>query len=256
MNIRVLGAHNCESLDTRFVCLLIDGVLALDAGGLSSTLPFPAQLELKGVLLTHHHYDHIRDIPAEAMNFFLRGASINVCSTQAVYTALVSHLLNGKLYPKFTEFPAAKPAVNFTIIEPRQPEQIAGYGVLAVPVNHSDHAVGYQVTSADGKAVFYTGDTGPGLAGCWESVSPDLIVIEVTAPNRYEEWAAKSAHLTPGLLGRELAAFRELKGYLPPVVAVHMNPGLEKEIAPELAAVAGELDSPITLAYEGMQLEL
>lgn len=256
MNIRFLGAHNTESRDTRMACLLIDDVLALDAGGLTSTLPFPAQLGLKAVLLTHYHYDHIRDIPAVAMNFFLNSASINVCSTQAVHDALVSHLLNGHLYPKFTESPTSRPAVSFTEVQPHRPVQIAGYGVLAVPVNHAGHGVGYQVTSAGGKAVFYTGDTGPGLADCWKAVSPDLLVIEVTASNRYEEWAPGSGHLTPSLLARELTDFRRLKGYLPPVVAVHMNPALEKEIAPELAALAGDLGAPITLAREGMQLEL
>ena len=64
MRIRVLGAHNCETRSTRLVTLLIDDILALDAGGLTSTLTVKAQKKLKGILLTHPHYDHIRDIPA------------------------------------------------------------------------------------------------------------------------------------------------------------------------------------------------
>jgi len=256
MNIKLLGAHNCESQNTKFLSLLIDDSLALDAGGLTSSLSLTAQQKLKAILLTHQHYDHIRDILAIAMNFYLWGTTINIYSILAVYDALATHLLDGKLYPNFLERPPENPAIKFTVIEPLKAEQIEGYAVLAVPVNHSVPTVGYQITSPDGKVVFYTGDTGPGLADCWEQVSPQLLVIEVTAPSRYDESARESGHLTPNLLKQELAIFRELKGYLPQVVVVHMNPELEEEIEAEIATVAEDLNNPITLGYEGMQLDL
>lgn len=256
MNIQILGAHNCESQNSRMVSLLIDDTLAIDAGGLTSSLSFQAQQKLKAILLTHPHYDHIRDIPAIAMNLFLRNSAIKIYSIKPVYDALATHLLNSELYPNFLEKPQGNPAIEFTSIKPLKIEQIEGYSVLATPVNHSDPAVGYQVTSPDGKGVFYTGDTGPGLTDCWKYVSPELLIIEVTAPNRYKEWAAQIGHLTPSLLEQELTSFRELKGYLPPVVLVHMNPALEKEIESEIATVAKALDNSIILAHEGMRLFL
>ncbi|MDI6815202.1 MAG: MBL fold metallo-hydrolase [Dehalococcoidales bacterium] len=256
MDIQVLGAHNCESQNSKLISLVIDNALAIDAGGLSSSLSLPAQHKLKAILLTHQHYDHIRDVPTVAMNFAFQGSTINIYSTQPVYDALSTHLLNGSLYPNFLEWPQQKPAIKFTIIEPGKLEQIEGYNILPVPVNHSDLTVGYQVTSPDGKAVFYTGDTGPGLIDCWQKVLPQLLIIEVTLPNRSEEYARESGHLTPSLLKQELTSFQELKGYLPQVVLVHMSPNLEKEIEAEIAAVAKALNNSITLAYEGMQLHL
>jgi len=256
MDIQILGAHNCESQNTKLLSLLIDDSLVLDAGGLTSSLSLSAQRKLKAILLTHQHYDHIRDVPTIAMNFYLCGATINIYSTLPVCEALTAHLLGGDLYPNFLEQPEVNPAIKLTVIEPHETEQIEGYGILAVPVNHAVPAVGYQVISPDGKVVFYTGDTGPGLADCWQQVSPQLLIIEVTEPNRYEELCREKGHLTPGLLKQELAIFRELKGYLPQVVAVHMDPGLEEEIEAEIAAVAKDLNSPITLGYEGMQLHL
>ncbi len=256
MNIQVLGAHECESQNTKLTSLLIDDTLAIDAGSLTSSLSFPAQQKLKAILLTHQHYDHIRDVPAIAMNFSLQHTTINIYSIQPVYDALSTHLLDGKLYPKFLEWPQENPAIKFTIVEPYQTEQIEGYSILAVPVNHLVPTVGYQITSPDGKIALYTGDTGPGLTDCWEQVSPQLLIIEVTAPNRYEQFGKKSGHLTPSLLKQELASFRELKGYLPRVVVVHMNPSLEKEIEAEIAPLAKELNVSITLAYEGMLLQL
>jgi ribonuclease BN (tRNA processing enzyme) len=256
MNIQVLGAHNCESQSSKYICLLIDNVLAIDAGGLTSSLSFQAQQKLKAILLTHHHYDHIRDIPALGMNLLLHYATINIYSTQSVYDALTTHLLNDKLYPNFLERPEQNPTIKFTIIEPYRIEQIEGYSILAIEVNHSVPTVGYQVTSPQGKTIFYTADTGPGLADCWKYVSPQLLIIEVTASNRFEEFAKQSGHLTPNLLKQELITFQQLKGYLPQVVTVHMSPNVEKEIEVEIAVVAKELDNSINLAHEGMQLNL
>ena len=256
MEIRILGAHNCESSTSKFASLLIDDVLAIDAGGLTSSLSFEAQQKLKAVLLTHQHYDHIRDIPALAMNLFLRGSTITVYSIQPTYEAVSSCLLDGKLYPRFMEQPEQEPTIRFTVLEPYRTEYVGGYSILPVPVTHSVAAVGYLVTSPDGKVLFYTGDTGPGLIECWRHVSPQLLVIEVTAPSTYGEFARQSGHLTPSLLERELISFRELKGYLPRVVLVHMNPDLESEIAGEVAALARTLDCRVVLATEGMRLHL
>ncbi len=73
MKIRFLGAHNLVTNTTRTMTLLVDGVIALDAGCLASALSFKAQRQIHSVLLTHAHYDHTRDIPAFAMNLFLGG---------------------------------------------------------------------------------------------------------------------------------------------------------------------------------------
>ncbi len=256
MNIQVLGAHNCESQNTKLTSLLIDDILVVDAGGLTSSLSFAAQQKLKAILLTHQHYDHIKDIPAIVFNFAMWNAGIDIYSILPVYEALTTHLLNGKLYPKFLGWPPENPKINFTVIEPYKTEQIEGYSVLPIPVNHSVPTVGYQVTSPDGKIVFYTGDTGPGLTDCWKNVLPQLLITEVTATNNYEEFAKESGHLTPTLLKQELTSFRELKGYLPQVVVVHINPELEEEIKAEIAAVAEDLNHPISVGYEGMQLRL
>jgi ribonuclease BN (tRNA processing enzyme) len=256
MNIRFLGVHNCEWQDFKLISLLIDDVLVIDAGALTSSLSLEAQRKIKAILLTHQHYDHVRDIPLIAMNLYLHQAAISIYSIPPVYDVLVNHLLNGEIYSKFLEEPAASPTVRFAVIEPGKPQQIEGYSVLAVPVNHSVPTVGYQVTSPGGEVVFYTSDTGPGLASCWRQVWPQLIIIEVTAPDKYKDWAAGSGHLTPSLLEQELTSFKELNGYLPQVVAVHMSPHLEKEIAAEIAAVSKTLGISITLAYEGMEISL
>ena len=256
MRIQIVGAHNCESQDFRFACLLIDDILAIDAGGLTSSLSFSAQLQLKAILLTHHHYDHIKDIPTIAMNFYLSGTTITLYSTKHVLDILTAYLMDGKLYPNFLERPPENPTIKPTIIEPFKIVQYEGFSILPIPVKHSAHSVGYQVTCPDGKAVFYTGDTGSGLHVCWEHVSPQLLIIEVTLPNKFEEHATEAKHLTPALLHHELTVFQKAKDYLPQVITVHMNPNLEKEIREEIAIVSRALNVEIIPGYEGMQIEL
>ena len=253
MNVRFLGAHNCESQSSKCISLLIDNALVVDAGGLTSSLSFAAQEEIKAILLTHHHYDHIKDVPAIAINLFLRGKTISIYSTQSVYDAIVTHLLNDKLYPNFLKQPPENPTVKFTILEPYRTEQVGCYSILAIPVKHTYLSVGYRITSGDGKELFCITDTGPGLADCWERISPQLLIIPVTGSNKYEKFAGETGHLTPSLLKQELASFRKIKGYLPRVITIHMNPMLEKEIEAEIAAVSQDLNGQITLAYEGMQ---
>ena len=256
MNIRILGAHNVESKRTRCVSLLIDDTLAIDAGGLTSGLSVLEQNSLKAALLTHQHYDHIRDIPTLALNLSINGNGINVYATPSACKAIETHLLNGTIYPKFQESAEAKPVINFKFVEPYKPQMIEAYEVLAVPVRHADSTVGYQISDSEGRTIFYTADTGPGLSDCWQYLSPQLLIVDVTVPNRFEEFARKTGHLTPALLYNELVKFQELKGYLPEVVTVHMNPALEQEIREEVGIIASSLDGEITLACEGMRLHL
>jgi len=253
MEVRILGAHHSESATARLVSILVDDVLALDAGSLTSGLSLSEQEKVKSIVLTHHHYDHIRDIPAIAINNYLR--TIKVYGTAATLDILSSYLLDGMIYPKFTEKPSPQsPALKLFTLEPYKEETIEGYKVLALPVYHSVPTVGYEVTSADDKSFFYSGDTGPGLSSCWDHISPQLLIINLTLPNRFEDIAIEASHLTPRLLERELVQFRQVKGYLPPVVTIHMNPQLEGEIRQEIAELARELGAEITLGYEGMRI--
>ncbi len=253
MEIMILGAHHSETATTRLVSILIDDVLAVDAGSLTSALSLPQQEKVKSILLSHHHYDHIRDIPTIALNNYWR--SIKVYGTALTIDILSSYLLDGKIYPKFTERPSRqKPVLRLFTLEPYNVQTIDGYSVLPLPVSHSVPTVGYQITPPGGKSLFYSSDTGPGLSACWDHVSPQLLIINLTLPNRLEDIAIKERHLTPRLLKAELVQFQRSKGYLPPVVVIHMNPQVEEEIRAELEQLANEIGTTITLGYQGMGL--
>ena len=255
MKVEFLGAHNTESRNTRLSGLLIDGVLAMDAGSLASSLSFERQLALKAVFITHQHYDHIKDIPLLGMTFSLNNAALDIYTIAPVVKAASRSLFSSNIYQDFTKEPQGKPSIIMHTVKPNEEFELEGYRITPLPVAHSVSAVGYQVISGGGKALFYAGDTGPGLADCWRHTSPQLLVVEVTASNKYADFGRRKKHLTPSLLRKEMLLFKKIKGYLPQVVAVHMYPPLEKEIKAELAAVAAELGNDISAAYEGRILE-
>lgn len=256
MKIKVLGAHNTESRRTRCSCLLVDNTLVLDAGGLTSSLSFRDQMKIKAVLLTHGHYDHIRDIPAFAMNLFLRKNSVDIYTHQAAADNLLKYFLDGGIYPEFNKRPENAPTLRIQIIQEFEKLKIQDYSVLAVPVAHALPGIGFQITSSDGKSIFYTGDTGPGLSPTWERISPAVLFTELTAPNRWTEAMQKNGHLTPTSLQQELTSFRQIKGYLPRVICLHINPANEKEIRTEISSVSDFLGTPIEMAHEGMLVEV
>ena len=254
MDIRFLGAHNTETKKTRLMSLLIDGRLALDAGSITSSLSLDEQLKIKAVVLTHGHYDHIRDVPLLAMNFYLNEATVDIFTIDAVRETLSDSLMNGQIYPDFFTHPENKPTLRFNRIEAYKETDVTGYKILALPTSHSVPSVGYRITDIDGHSIFYAGDTGPGLGDIWADMKPEIVIIEVTAPNRFEKFGRESKHLTPSLLGEELSSFKKSNGYLPRVLCVHMNPPLEKEIAGEIALLAKKLKCDISLSYEGMRV--
>jgi len=254
--VKFLGTHNAESKNTRLVSLLIDDVLAVDAGSLVSELTFPEQRKIKAILLSHGHYDHIRAVPAFAFNNSDR--TTKVVATARTLEILSSHLIDGVVYPEFTSKASflGKATIKLVPLEPFKRQDIEGYQVMAVPVPHPLDGVGFEITSGDGKTLFYTGDTGPGLSSMWSHISPQLVIIEVTWPNRLANMAKEAAHLCPEMFKEELLELRRIKGHLPRVAAIHMSPQHETEIRREVGEVAELLGISIDIPREGDELVL
>jgi ribonuclease BN (tRNA processing enzyme) len=257
MNVRFIGAHNAESKISNMPCLLINESFAIDAGSLVSGLSFSEQEKINAILLSHSHYDHIRDIPSFAFNNYTKTTPIYGCKETLDF--LVSHFLDGVIYPKFTEkIPhfLEKPALKLISIEPFKLTTIMGFQVKAYLMNHTIHTVGFEITDKNGGTFFYTADTGPGLTSIWKNISPDVLIIDVTFPDRLEIRAKNSSHLTPKMLEKELVDFQKINRYLPEIYVVHLSPKLEKEIKTEIQAISKRLKHPIEIAHEGLNIEV
>ena len=256
MQLRVLGAHNVESRHTRMESHLIDGVLALDAGSLTRSLTQDELNSIRAIILSHRHFDHVKDLLPLGIAVRNTGVTIDVYAIQDTVDAVTDTLMNGRLFPDFLSSPSVEaPTFRMHSVEFYEPFDVLGYTALAVPVPHSVPAAGFQVSDSN-VSLFYTGDTGRGLSDAWEHVAPDVLLTEVTFGNENEASARAAGHLTPDLLMGELARFDEIHGRVPQVVVSHINPAWEDAVRRELADITDSTGQQFTIAHADMSMEL
>ncbi len=256
MELRVLGAHNMESRDTRMEGHLIDGVLALDAGGMTRTLTFQEQFGIRAILLSHRHFDHVRDILPLGLFIRDKQLTIDIYAIRDTADFIREKLLDGSLFPDFLRSPSSeKPVFRLNVIDFYEEFDAAGYKVKAVPVPHAVPAAGFEIVSGDVR-LFYTGDTGPGVSDAWDHVSPNVLLTEVTFGNENEPRAREVGHLTPRLLREALTLFKAKHGRLPKVIVSHMNPPWESAVRAELPAVVEDLGLDLTVSHADMTFSL
>ena len=257
MKIRVLGAHNLETSETRHTCFLVDEVLAIDAGSLMTGLSDHEKNSLQAILLTHRHFDHVRDLPSLGLQTMDNGATIDLFGLPDTLDAVSSHLMDGLLYPNFTLRPTLdRPKYRLHAITPDHPFNVGDLEVLPLPVPHGAPAVGFVVRKGSGTAAF-TGDTGGGLLPFLSHTPPpQLLFVEVTFPNNGIDRAHASPPLTPSILQDELEAARQRNLPIPHVVAVHRDSRHEQAIIQQLAQLSHTLNVPITPAHANHQFPL
>ena len=214
MKIKVLGCSGAEFPDHRPPSFLLNHNILFDTGSLTNVLDLKAQLKIDHIFITHTHLDHIMGIPFLADNIVFRKTwhQVEVHSISPVIRAIKKNLLDGSIWPDFTVIPKPHQGVlSLVEMKPGQSVKIGAYTVTPYSVTHSVPATGYLVEDNKKKRFFYTGDTGPTDA-TWKAIGEKKIhglLIEASFPNRMEDIAIKTGHLTPRLLQKELAKIRQ-----------------------------------------------
>ena len=256
MQLRILGVNNISSKGTRQAAYLIDGVLALDAGGLTGLLTFDEQKLVRAVVLSHRHFDHTLDLLPFGLSIVsvLKAGTVEVYGIRDTIDFVRSNILGG-IHPAFLDAPEGEPAFHLNVVDFHEEFDVLGYTVKAVPVPHAVPAAGIEVSSGDVK-LFYTGDTGKGLDEAWNHVSPDVLLTECTFGNEGQARAMQAGHLTPALLGEALSSFRAQHGYLPRVIVTHITPVWEDAVRREIPQLSEQLGHEILVAHADMTLDL
>lgn len=227
------GSHGAQDCNT---CgFLLNGTILVDAGTVATKLPLKAQQQIRHILLSHLHFDHIKGLPTFADNITADGAaSVTVASLSDVITGLKAHIFNAAVYPDFFAIPTpTSPTLVSQTLEAGKPYAISGLEVTPILVNHTVPAVGFIVQDA-ASAFLYSGDTYLTDA-LWLKARqiPQLkaAFIECSYPNAQMELARISKHLTPSLLAQELTKIDR------PDIAIyayHLKPAHKAQITKEL----------------------
>jgi ribonuclease BN (tRNA processing enzyme) len=241
VKLRILGCSGGELPRHRTTCFLVDGVLAIDAGALTATLPLEELLRVDDILLTHSHFDHVKDVPMLAdLLVGRRRRPLRVHASRQCARTLKQSIFNGRLWPDFTRIPDRRnPVLSIRAFDSARPFRVGRYQVRAVPVRHPVESVGYVIS--DGRsAIAVSGDTGP-TTRFWQAVNRkrDLsaLLVEMSFPNTMQKLADVSGHLTPNTLAGELAKVRR-NGC--PVYLYHLKPAYAAELKRDLAALGLE----------------
>jgi cAMP phosphodiesterase len=253
MRFRVLGCAGGSAPGAQLSCYLLDGVLAVDAGALTTTLDFPAQRRVEDVLLTHGHLDHVWTLPLFLANRF-GGPPVSCRLHGSAYTleTVRTSLFNDRIWPDFTQSVRHDvPLVEFRPMETGETRRVRHFEVTAFGLLHAVPTQGYLVR-ADGRSLIVCGDTKES-EGPWPvaNETQDLrgIVIECSFPNRHEAIAHASAHLTPELLRRELQQLRRDV----PVYVTHVKPEDHDEVVGEIEALR---DSRLRVLQTGQEFDV
>ena len=240
MRYRVLGCFGGEAPRYHLSSFLVDDTLLIDAGSVTGVLEIPAQAAIETILLTHSHLDHVRGLAHLADNVFgRRERPILVYSIGPVLDALKKSLLNNVLWPDFTEIPnSGMPILDFHPLPEGKPTPLANLRVTPIRLSHAVISVGYLI-EGDFGAVLHLGDTGP-TEIVWSAAKkvPNLhaVMIGTTFPNRLQQLADLSGHLTPQGLKKELAK----AGVKATIYVYHMKPQYAAEIVEELKQLVPE----------------
>jgi 3',5'-cyclic-nucleotide phosphodiesterase len=243
LELRVIGCHGGETPKHRTSAFVVDDRLAIDAGSLTSGLDLKAQCALEGVLVSHAHLDHVRDLATLADNRNQnRSPPLIVAGTKETIAVLKKHFFNGLLWPDFSKIPNTRtPAIRFLEMPLEKVTTVAGFRVKAIGVSHTIETCAFTVTNKGG-TLGYSGDTGP-TDRLWEVLSetPDLkaLLMEVSFPNAEAKLAHVSGHHTPATLAKDLAKLAPGIAKELPVLLYHIKPSFQAVVERECAKLRG-----------------
>ncbi len=192
-------------------CFVIDDCVAVDAGSLAMATSLVQKKQIRDVVLTHAHLDHIAGLPLFIDDLFATLQSpVCVYGTKEVIETLESDIFNWTIYPRFTELENEHGAVmKYQPFEAGKEFAVKHLRFKSLSVNHKVPTVGFIVS--DGATTFALSSDTAEMDGFWRNLNAEenlsALLIECAFPNELNELAQVSHHLTPLALQKELAKF-------------------------------------------------
>ena len=209
-----LNADGTASQQQRLTCFVIDDKVAVDAGSLAFSCTDVQREQVRDVIISHTHLDHIAGLPIFLDDLFgsLTGP-VRIHLIREMADVLERDIFNWEIYPRFSELRNEYGnVVRYVTFAPRVAFIAEHLKVTAVEVNHNSPSCGFLVSDGK-KSIAITGDTAE-TSEIWEvmSASENLsaVFVECAFPNGMARLAADSHHLTPERLAAELKKIEHL----------------------------------------------
>jgi cAMP phosphodiesterase len=242
VKLQVLGCHGGELPTCRTTCFLVDDVLALDAGALTSTLSLERLCKVDHVLVGHSHFDHVKDLPLLAdLVIGRRDKPVTIHASRECARALRENMFNDALWPDFTRIPSRKaPVLQIKTFKAGSSFKVGPYSVRSIPVSHPVESCGFVISDGE-STLAMSGDTGP-TERLWKVLNQTeklkALLLETSFPNAMQALADVSGHLTPHTLASELTKFRRNGAE---VLLYHLKPAYVAELKRELKRLPVEV---------------
>jgi len=215
-------------------CLVINDRLAIDAGSLAMAATDDIRRQLRDIVLTHAHLDHIAGLPLFVDDLFASlDRPIMVHALKDVIEVLERDVFNWSVFPRFSELSTASgPAIEYKAVQYGNNFEAAGLDCTLFRTDHKVPSAGVIVSDGESTVVI-TGDTAT-LDTLSEAVSDieDLraILVECAFPNELADIARNSHHMTPAVLDEQLTKLRPAC----PVFVINIKPRYRDEVVQQL----------------------
>lgn len=216
-------------------CFVIDDAVAIDAGSLAMSTTSKQKRQIRDVVLTHAHLDHIAGLPLFIDDLFSTlHRPLRVYATQEIIEILERDIFNWSIYPRFSELENENGKVmEYYPFQAGEEFSVKHLQIKAVAVNHKVPSFGLIVS--DGKTKFaMTGDTAE-MDEFWKVLIKEenlsAVLIECAFPDELEDLANISYHLTPKLLKREIEKFDNPHC---PIYVINIKPMYRERIVSEI----------------------
>ena len=256
MELKILGSSGGKSQEYNPTCFLLDNRILIDAGSVIKKLDTSSICsEIKHLLLTHSHFDHIADLPfLVQLAFEENKGSFNIFASRESTDSIFSNIFNFEMWTNLFEISNGNdPRLKWNEYENLETINILNYHITPILVNHNVPTHGFIIEDG-GSSFAYTSDTYT-TDQFWEECNKknnlNTVIIDVSYPSRMRDTADSTKHLTTDLFLNELDKLdlRDLNIYV-----THIKPRLVDEVKQEINELQTEFN--IDFLSEGSTISI